>query len=168
MKLGRILHHARTERGFSQLELALRLDISQRHVSFVENGRTGASRELIRNWMSEADAAAPLTNAALLAAGYAAHELTAGAPVAAWDKTVRAALDTMLPAHEPYPAIVFDADWFMRAFNSLGRWLCAIGMPEYWTEFGDKDGFDMIACVADPRRSVWRLACGVHRKADRK
>jgi transcriptional regulator with XRE-family HTH domain len=157
MELGRILRHARTERGFSQLELALRLNVSQRHVSFVESGRTGASRELIRNWMSEADAAAPLTNAALLAAGYAAHELTAGSSVAPWDKTVRAALDTMLLAHEPYPAIVFDADWNMRAFNRSGQWLCSVVMEEYWAAIGEDECCDMITCAADPRGLLGRM-----------
>lgn len=58
-------------RRLSQLELALRMGVSQRHVSFVESGRAQPSRELLLNWLHELQAPLALRNVALQQAGFA-------------------------------------------------------------------------------------------------
>lgn len=65
------LQRARRARRVSQLELSLRLGVSQRHVSFVESGRARPSRDLLTRWLGELDAPLALRNAALLQAGFA-------------------------------------------------------------------------------------------------
>ena len=65
------LQHARKARRLSQLELSLRVGVSQRHVSFVESGRAKPSRELLMAWLQELDAPLAVCNAAMLQAGYA-------------------------------------------------------------------------------------------------
>jgi transcriptional regulator with XRE-family HTH domain len=65
------LRRARRGRRISQLELSLELGVSQRHVSFVESGRSRPSRELLIGWLQVLEAPLALSNEALLAAGYA-------------------------------------------------------------------------------------------------
>jgi transcriptional regulator with XRE-family HTH domain len=65
------LQSVRQSRRVSQLELSLRMGVSQRHVSFVESGRSRPSRELVLAWMRELDAPLAVRNAALLQAGFA-------------------------------------------------------------------------------------------------
>lgn len=50
------LRQARQARRISQLELLLRVGVSQRHVSFVEGGRAQPSRGLLMAWLQELDA----------------------------------------------------------------------------------------------------------------
>lgn len=71
MLLGNPLRHARATRDVSQRELALRLGVSQRHVSYVEGNRARPSRDLIVSWIREVGAPLSLCNAALLPAGFA-------------------------------------------------------------------------------------------------
>ncbi len=65
------LRQARKARRLSQLELSLRMGVSQRHVSFVESGRAKPSRALLMSWLQELDAPLVVRNAAMLQAGYA-------------------------------------------------------------------------------------------------
>lgn len=94
------LQTARKSRRISQLELALRIGISQRHVSFVESGRAQPSRNLLLSWLDELHAPLALRNVALHQAGfassYAAHEL--GDAVLA---PAREAMTRLLDAHDP-------------------------------------------------------------------
>jgi transcriptional regulator with XRE-family HTH domain len=106
--LPQTLQCARKARHVSQLELSLRIGVSQRHVSFVESGRARPSRELLTRWLQELDAPLGLRNAALLQAGFApAYRATTLAdPDLA---QANAALQQLLRAHEPMPALVLDA-----------------------------------------------------------
>jgi DNA-binding XRE family transcriptional regulator len=74
------LQTARKSKRLSQLELALRMGVSQRHVSFVESGRAQPSRELLLSWLHELQAPLALRNVAL-AAGWVLRLSTA---VANW------------------------------------------------------------------------------------
>ena len=60
------LQQSRKARRVSQLELGLRMGVSQRHVSFVESGRAQPSRELLANWLHALDVPLARCNAALL------------------------------------------------------------------------------------------------------
>lgn len=125
---GCVLKHVRERIGISQLELALRLNISQRHVSFIEGGRSRPSRDLIENWSSATGAPASLRNAALHRAGFA--PAVAGTPPAQ-AASVRQfeTLRRAITLHEPFPGIVFDADWNARFANYTTAWLIRLLLP---------------------------------------
>lgn len=124
------LLQARRARRFSQLELSLRLSVSQRHVSFVESGRAKPSRELLLAWLNELDAPLAVRNEAMLQAGfapaYSAEPLTAPTLGPATD-----ALAQLLEVHDPMPAMVIDARWNVLQFNRGAQWLLNTLMP--WT-----------------------------------
>lgn len=122
------LQHARKARRYSQLELSLRLQISQRHLSFVESGRAKPSRDLLMAWLQELDAPLVVRNAAMLQAGYA--PAYSAAPLN--DPSLAQAHDALvqlLNAHDPMPALVIDAQWNLLHMNRGGQWLTATLMP---------------------------------------
>jgi transcriptional regulator with XRE-family HTH domain len=122
------LQQARKARRISQLELSLRMGVSQRHVSFVESGRAKPSREMLVAWLQTLEAPLALRNAALLQAGYAPvyseKELNDTALAPAND-----ALLALIKSHDPMPAFVMDAQWNVLHFNSGARWLMLTLMP---------------------------------------
>ena len=122
------LQQTRRARRLSQLELSMRLGISQRHVSFVETGRARPSRPLLLAWLTALDAPLVVRNAALLQAGYAPAYSAAplGDPALA---QANAALLELLRAHDPMPALVLDAHWNLLHANRGGQWLAATLMP---------------------------------------
>jgi len=109
-QFGDLLRWWRNHRGLSQFELAGRAEISQRHVSFLELGRTSPSREMVARLAATLDVPLRQQNALLVAAGYAPvwHETDLAAPDMAH---VRRALDYMLTQQEPFPAVVVDRHW---------------------------------------------------------
>lgn len=100
----------RKRRGVSQLQLALAAECSQRHISFLELGRTKPSREMVFRLAAALDLPLRNSNELLLGAGYApiwsetAFDASALAPV-------RDALDYMLAQQEPFPGVVVDRRW---------------------------------------------------------
>jgi transcriptional regulator with XRE-family HTH domain len=123
-----VLQQVRRQRRWSQLELSFRLGVSQRHVSFVESGRARPSRGLLLAWLQALEAPLPLRNHALLQAGYAPAYGSAPIddPVLA---EANAALDHLLRAHDPMPALVLDALWNVVRLNRGAQWLAGILMP---------------------------------------
>lgn len=107
---GTLLREWRERRRLSQMDLAGVAEISTRHLSFIETGRSQPSRRVLLR-LAEA-MAVPLRgrNALLLAAGYAPAypETPLADPVM---QPVRAALDRIVALHEPYPALVVDRHW---------------------------------------------------------
>lgn len=108
--LGELLRQWRARRGFSQLQLAAEVGVSQRHLGFIEVGRSEPSRALVLGLARALDVPLRERNALLLAAGYA--PLYADP---AWDademRIVRRAIDRLLRQHEPFPALVMDRHW---------------------------------------------------------
>jgi transcriptional regulator with XRE-family HTH domain len=106
----------RKRRGLSQLQLALTADCSQRHVSFLELGRTNPSREMVLRLAAAMDIPLRRANELLLAAGFAPvwAETDLGAQALA---PVRDALDYMLRQQEPFPAVVVDRRWNLLQAN---------------------------------------------------
>lgn len=148
--LPNLLRQVRAAIGISQLELALRLGVSQRHVCFVEQGRARPSRHLLLAWMRETGASADEQNAAMLSAGYSPTFVEL-APQQARRTPAFRALSDMITAHEPFPGLVFDADWMICAMNETGQWLCTIMMSDYLASIdGPPTEMDMIASVAHP------------------
>jgi transcriptional regulator with XRE-family HTH domain len=100
----------RKHRGLSQLQLALTTGCSQRHVSFLELGRTKPSREMVLRLAAALDVPLRNSNELLLAAGYAPVWTETG--FGALERTpIRGALDHMLAQQEPFPAVVVDRRW---------------------------------------------------------
>lgn len=148
--LAQNLKRMRTSLGVSQMELALRLGISQRHLSFVEQGRAKPSRDLVLRWARETGASTDDRNAALLSAGFAPAFREFGADQVRETPGFKA-LSEMLVAHEPYPGIVFNADWMINAMTEGGQWLCGIGMAGFLESMdGAPTQMDMIAALVHP------------------
>jgi len=114
----------RERRGYSQLELANAAEVSQRHVSFIEVGRTTPSREMVLRLAAALDLSLRQQNELLLAAGFAPiwRESVLGAPELV---AVNRALDFMLAQQEPYAAFVVDRRWNLLRANSGGQNLVA-------------------------------------------
>lgn len=114
--LGTILRHWREIRGASQLRLALEAGMSQRHLSFIESGRSVPSRQALTSIVQLLDVPLRERNAVFLAAGYA--PVYSEVP---WNATemqgITRALDRMLRQHNPYPAMVMDRYWNVLAAN---------------------------------------------------
>ena len=114
--LGQLIRHWRTRRQLSQLDLAGEAGVSSRHVSFIETGRAKPSREMVLQLARALDVPLRDRNDLLTAAGFApvyrATELDAPALAQA-----RRALDFVLKAQEPYPALVLDRHWNVLKVN---------------------------------------------------
>jgi transcriptional regulator with XRE-family HTH domain len=111
----------RAQRGYSQLDLAGRAEISQRHLSFLELGRASPSRDMVLRLAAALDVPLRQQNALLLAGGFAPvwRETDLGAPEL---KQVRAALDYILAQQEPFPAVAVDRRWnLLKANAGAGR-----------------------------------------------
>jgi transcriptional regulator with XRE-family HTH domain len=111
------LHWWRRRRGISQLELAGRADISQRHLSFLELGRSAPSRAMVLRLAVALDVPLRQQNALLLAAGFAPlwRKTELAAPELA---QVRSGLDYLLRQQEPFPAVVVDRCWNLIQANA--------------------------------------------------
>jgi transcriptional regulator with XRE-family HTH domain len=109
-ELGNLLRYWRHERGKSQLDLSLDTGISQRHLSFVESGRSVPSRDLLLTVSEKLDIPLRERNVLLLASGYAPiyNDSPWEAPELA---EVTKAIDRMLLQQEPHPALVLDRYW---------------------------------------------------------
>lgn len=103
-------------RGLTQLQLAAAADCSQRHVSFLELGRTQPSREMLRRLSAALGLSFRQSNDLLRAAGFA--PIWSDAPFDAETLApIRQALDFMLAQQEPYPAVVVDRRWNLLQAN---------------------------------------------------
>ena len=100
----------------SQLDLALEADISQKHLSFVESGRASPSREMVLRLAEHLEMPRREQNSLLVAAGYAPvfqERALDDADMSA----VRSAIDRVLEAQAPCPALAVDRHWHMLAAN---------------------------------------------------
>ncbi|HEY1291473.1 MAG TPA: helix-turn-helix transcriptional regulator [Chloroflexota bacterium] len=128
--VGELLRAWRERRRLSQLELALQAEVSTRHLSFVETGRSSPSRDMILHLADQLEVPLRQRNQLLLAAGYAPvySQTTLDAPQLS---TVRAAVREILTAHEPNPAVVVDRHWNVVDANSgLSAFTECIEAPE--------------------------------------
>jgi transcriptional regulator with XRE-family HTH domain len=106
----------RMRRRLSQLDFALDVEVSQRHLSFIESNRSRPSREMILRIADHLDMPLRDRNAMLLAAGLAPQfrERSLDDPALV---APRAAIGQILKAHEPFPAIAVDRHWTLVAAN---------------------------------------------------
>jgi transcriptional regulator with XRE-family HTH domain len=104
-RFGGALRRWRTLRRWSQLELAVRAETTQRHVSFMEQGRSRPGRAIVVRLAETLELSLRERNALLLAAGYAPVFAETDLESAALG-AVREAIDRVLVGHMPYPAVV--------------------------------------------------------------
>ncbi len=111
-------------RKFSQLDLASEAEISTRHLSFLETGRSQPSRDMVLHLAEQLDVPLRDRNVLLQAAGYAAvfPERPLGDPAL---KAARQTIDQVLAGHEPNPALAVDRHWTLIASNAATRRLLA-------------------------------------------
>jgi transcriptional regulator with XRE-family HTH domain len=115
----------RQRRRMSQLAFALDAEISQKHLSFIETGRSAPSREMVVRLAEVLEVPLRERNALLVAAGYA--PLYVARPLD--DRALapmRAAIDLLLAGHAPFPAIAIDGHWTMLAANAPAGALLAL------------------------------------------
>jgi transcriptional regulator with XRE-family HTH domain len=116
--IGDHLREWRQRRHLSQLDLAVDAEISARHLSFVETGRAAPSRDMVLKLAERLDVPLRERNVLLVAAGYAP-----AFPQRSLDdpalKPARAAIDLVLKAHEPNPALAYDRHWNLVAANRM-------------------------------------------------
>lgn len=114
---GAHLREWRQRRRMSQLDLALDAEISARHLSFVETGRSQPSRDMVLRLAERLDVPLRDRNVMLSAAGFAPvfPERRLDDPAM---QTARRAVDLVLKGHEPYPALAIDRHWTMLAANA--------------------------------------------------
>src|SRR5262252_10602843 len=114
---GAYLREWRGKRRMSQLELASEAEISARHLSFLESGRSQGSREMLLRLSEQLDIPLRERNVILVAAGYA--PVFDERPLAAPEMVaVRRAVERVLKGHEPFPALAIDRHWQLVSANA--------------------------------------------------
>ena len=142
--VGTLLKQWRERRRMSQLALALEAEISSRHVSFMETGRSRPSREMVILLAEVLDIPPRARNDLLAAAGYAPiyRESDLDAPEMA---QFRRALDFILRQQEPYPAIVLDRYWnILLANEGTSRFMDLFVDSEAVAALGVPNGLRLI------------------------
>jgi transcriptional regulator with XRE-family HTH domain len=115
-----LLRHWRQQRRFSQLELAAAANVSGRHLSFLESGRSRPSRGMVQLLGIALDLPLEERNALHVSAGFV-PPYGDRQPASETMPHVRQALDFILVQQEPYPAIVIDGHWDIRIRNEATR-----------------------------------------------
>jgi transcriptional regulator with XRE-family HTH domain len=111
---GPLLREWRVRRRFSQLDLAVRAEVSAKHLSYVETGRSRPSPEMVLHLCEHLEVPLRHRNTILLAAGHAPRYLETGYDAA--DGRVRDRVDLVVAGHR-YPAAVVDRRWNLVAAN---------------------------------------------------
>ncbi|QXI44982.1 helix-turn-helix transcriptional regulator [Pseudomonas wayambapalatensis] len=142
---GNHLRHLRRQAGLSQLDLALIAGVSQRHLSCVETGRARASPSTLHALLSALAVPLDQCNEVLLAAGYAPR-YGASAPDAPALKMVHDALEHILQANNPAPAIVIDSDWNVTSANTSTGLLFALAS----VAVNQQTGFNLLDTLLRP------------------
>ena len=144
-ELGALLRRWRAVRDKSQLDLSLDSGVSQRHISFIEVGRSVPSRQMLMNIAQALDVPLRERNTLLLAAGYA--PVYPDDPLNALEtQSVKNAIQRMLRQHEPYPAVVMDRYWNVVMTNDSA--------PRFFNSFIDmsarKEPRNLLHLMFDP------------------
>jgi transcriptional regulator with XRE-family HTH domain len=121
---GTLLREGRRRRGWSQLALATTAEVSTRHLSWLESGKAQPSRAMLLRLARHLELPLRERNRWLAAAGYAAlfSERVLLGPdadpaLAPW----RSAVQTLLDAHDPAPALALDGAWNLVAANRTAQ-----------------------------------------------
>ncbi len=141
----------RQYRKLSQLELAMEANVSQRHISWLETGRSKPSREMVIRLAEALDIPLRERNKLLRAAGFAAvySERSLQEPDMA---PVLDALNRVLEHHNPLPAVVVDRFWNVVMMNTAGELLFGMAEPsdDYIADMGESARHNMAALTLHP------------------
>jgi transcriptional regulator with XRE-family HTH domain len=134
-RFSHLLKHWRSVRRLSQLDLALQANVSARHISFLESGRSHPSRDMVGLLGTTLDLPLEERNSLHLAAGFVPPY---GDDRRSIDSAphVRQALDFILRQQEPYPAIVIDGHWDIQRRNLASGTMFADFHQSYRMEDG--------------------------------
>jgi transcriptional regulator with XRE-family HTH domain len=128
--VGHLIREWRGRRRMSQLDLALEAEISQRHLSFIESGRAAPSRDMVLRLAEQLDMPLRQQNRMLLAAGFAPTYPERPVDDIAF-RPVMDAIELVLKAHEPNPALAVDGCWNMIGHNAaIAPFLQGIDNPK--------------------------------------
>jgi transcriptional regulator with XRE-family HTH domain len=127
--VGDHLREWRQRRHLSQLDLAGDAEISARHLSFVETGRAAPSRDMVLKLAERLDVPLRERNVLLVAAGFAPAFPQRSLEDPAL-KPARTAIDQVLRAHEPNPALAYDRHWNLVSANRMVMPLLE-GVPQH-------------------------------------
>jgi transcriptional regulator with XRE-family HTH domain len=135
---GTLLKQWRDRRSFSQLDLALNSQVSQRHISFLESGRARPSQEMVLQLATVLEIPLRSQNLLLSAAGFAPihTESDLSAPEMS---SICKAIGFMLRQQEPYPAVVIDRYWNLLQSNN--------GASRFLNTFIDPDKLQTLFCI---------------------
>jgi transcriptional regulator with XRE-family HTH domain len=127
--VGTALREWRQRRHLSQLDLAVDAEISARHLSFLETGRSSPSREMVLHLAEHLDVPLRERNALLVAAGYAPVFPERPLNDPALD-AARKAVELVIEGHEPYPALAIDRRWTLLNANRTAMRMMTAASPE--------------------------------------
>lgn len=125
-QIGDVMRFWRHHRGKSQLDISMEMRVSQRHVSFVESGKSHPSRNFLVSFSEALTIPFRERNALLLAAGYAPLYRESSLEDADMD-AINRAIDGILRHHEPHPAFLLDRYWNVLRANEAA--------PKFLSEF---------------------------------
>jgi transcriptional regulator with XRE-family HTH domain len=117
LPVGQLLRAWRQRRRMSQLDFACEAEISSKHLSFLETGRSMPSREMVLKLAELLEVPLRERNEMLIAAGFA-PVFSRRALTDPEMQVAREAVEKVLKGHEPYPAIAIDRYWTLVAANS--------------------------------------------------
>lgn len=126
---GSLLRDWRQRRRLTQLDLGLQADVSTRHLSFLETGRSKPSRDMVLHLSEELDVPLRGRNELMMAAGFA-PAYTEHALDDAELGDVQRSLRQILDGHEPFPAVLVDGSWNLVAANRAVALLTDLVDPE--------------------------------------
>ncbi len=127
--VGPLLSEYRKRNRLSQLELSLLADVSSRHISFIETGRSRPSRAMLMRLADVLELPHKDSNLLLNSGGYAAaySELDLNSEAM---QPVRATLGLILENHNPYPALVMDGNYNLLMANQAQQNLMALALGQ--------------------------------------
>ncbi|XOZ33654.1 helix-turn-helix domain-containing protein [Halomonadaceae bacterium KBTZ08] len=144
--IGPMLAQYRRMRRLSQMELGLEADVSARHISFIENGRTEPSRDMLMRLAGVLELPQRECNLLLSAGGHP----PAYSRLSLEDerlKPVSQALDVMLSNHAPYPALVMDSQWNVLRMNQPLETIMGMLLP---TCYRKQSRLNVLELIFDP------------------
>jgi transcriptional regulator with XRE-family HTH domain len=149
-RFGARLSEWRARRRVSQLSLAVDAGVSQRHLSFVESGRSQPSREMVLRLCGALEIPLRHRNEMFVLAGYAPYY-----PHLSLDDTemrgIRDALQRVIEFHEPYPAFVLDREWRVLLSNRGAQALVSACLDARTLESLSRGGFlNFMRMVFEP------------------
>lgn len=136
---GTLFREMRQGKRLSQMDFALECEVSAKHISFLETGRSKPSKGMVLHLAQMLQTDLALTNRLLSAAGYS--QVFSDQDLNAPGMTmIKEALEHLLQSHMPYPAVVFDHEYYLVMANEAMQELMG-RMVELGAQFPARPNF---------------------------